>query len=102
MAIKSFADDTTSDIYHGENSKDARRIPRDVWKPAQRKMTILHNATSTQDLSALPGNRFEPLKHDRPGFFSMRINDNYRLIFSFVNGDASNVGIENFHGRKTT
>lgn len=101
MAIESFADDTASDIYHGENSKEARRIPRDLWKPAQRKMTIPHNARSTQDLSALPGNRFEPLKHDRPGFFSMRINGNYRLIFSFVNGD-SNVGIENFHGRKTT
>ena len=102
MAIKSFADDTTSDIYHGLNTKAARRIPKDVWKPAQRKMTLLHNAKTTQDLSALPGSRFEPLKYDRPGFSSMRINDRYRLIFQFTDGDAYAVEIDNYHGRKTS
>src|SRR5437868_5827322 len=101
MAIKSFADDTTSDIYNGTNSKAARRIPQDAWKPAQRKMSLLHNARTTQDLS-LPGLHFEPLKYDRPGFNSIRVNDRYRVIFKFENGDAFDVAIENYHGRKTS
>ena len=101
MAIKSFADQTTSDVYHGINSKAARRIPQRVWPAAQRKMTLLHNATQTSDLS-LPGLHFEPLKHHRPGFNSIRVNDQYRIVFQFTNGDAHNVGIEDFHGRRQT
>ena len=78
MAIKSFADETTADIYNGLNTKAARRIPRDQWKSAQRKLTVLHTATTTQDLS-LPGLHFEPLKYDRPGFNSIRVSDRYRI-----------------------
>jgi antitoxin HigA-1 len=80
MAIKSFADDTTADIYRGINSKAARRIPQQVWKPAQRKMSTLNAANDTRDLS-LPGLHFEPLKHDRPGFNSIRVNDQYAWSF---------------------
>ena len=65
-------------------------------------MTTLHAATSTLDLSGLPGLSFEPLKYDRPGFYSIRVNLRYRLIFKFENGDAYAVGLENYHGRKTT
>lgn len=102
MAIKSFADQGTSDVYHGINSKAARRIlPQRVWKAAQRKLTLLHVAKQTTDLN-LPGMHFEPLKYDRPGFNSIRINDQYRIVFQFTNGDAFNVGIEDFHGRKQT
>lgn len=99
MPIRSFADPTTSDVYHGINSKPSRRVLQDILKSAQRKMSLLHNARATSDLS-LPGLRFEPLKHDRPGFNSIRINDRYRLIFRFENGDAFDVAIENYHGRK--
>ena len=49
-----------------------------------------------------PGLSFEPLKYDRPGFYGIRVNLRYRLIFKFENGDAYAVGIENYHGRKTT
>src|SRR5438034_8146156 len=101
MSIKSFADETTSDIYHGTNSKAARRIPREVWKAAQRKMSLLHTATETRDLN-LPGLHFEPLKHDRPGFNSIRVNDQFRIVFRFERGDALDVAIEDFHGRKYT
>jgi proteic killer suppression protein len=101
MAITSFADKTTTDIYHGDNSKAARRIPQDVWKSAQRKLSTLNAATKTSDLS-LPGLHFESLAPDRPGYYSIRINDRYRVIFQFEKGDASNVGIENYHGRKTS
>jgi plasmid maintenance system killer protein len=43
---------------------------------------------------------FEPLKYDRPCYNSIRVNDRYRIVFTFVNGDAYDVTIENFHGRK--
>lgn len=101
MAIKTFADDITSDIYHGLNSKAARRIPQSVWKAAQRKLTMLNVAKQTSDLS-LPGLHFEPLKHDRPGYNSIRVNDQYRIVFQFTNGDAYDVAIEDFHGRRQT
>lgn len=101
MAIQSFANGTTSDIYHGVNSKQARRVPQKIWKTAQRKMSLLHNAMTTLDLN-LPGMNVEPLKYDRPGFYSARINDQFRLIFQFKDGDAFHVGIEDFHGRKQT
>lgn len=101
MAIKSFADQTTSDVFHSINSKAARRIPQRVWKAAQRRMVALQAATRTLDLS-LPGMHFEPLKHDRPGFNSIRVNDQYRITFRFVNGDAYDVALEDFHGRGQT
>ena len=97
--IRSFADQTASDIHNGLNTKEARRVPREIWKIAQRKLSMLNSATSTQDLS-LPGLRIEPLKHDRPGFYSIRINDIYRIIFRFEKGDAYEVSVESFHGRK--
>ena len=64
-------------------------------------MQALNAATTTQDLS-LPGMHFEPLKYDRPGYNSIRVNDQFRLVFQFVNGDAHDVAIEDFHGRKQT
>src|SRR5438128_2383269 len=101
MAIKSFSDESTSDVYHGINSKAARRIPQRVWKAAHRKLDALNVAKQTSDLN-LPGMHFEPLKYDRPGFNSIRVNDQYRIVFRFVNGDAYDVQIEDFHGRKQT
>lgn len=101
MAIKSFADQTTSDIYDGLNTKAARRIGQLVWKAAQRKLTTLHTATTTQDLS-LPGLHFETLKWDRPGYNSIRVNNQYRIVFRFEQGDAYDVRLEDFHGRKQT
>ncbi len=101
MAIKSFADQTTSDVFHGINSKASRRIPQRVWSAAQRRLTLLNVATQPADLSA-PGLHFESLKYDRPGYYSIRANDQFRIVFQFVNGDAFNVAIEDFHGRKQT
>lgn len=101
MAIKTFGNQTTSDVYDGINSKFSRQIPQRVWKAAQRKLTALNAARDTRDLS-LPGMQFEPLKHHRPGYNSIRINDQFRILFQFTDGDAYDVAIEDFHGRKQT
>ena len=84
---------------HGINRKHARRIPQRVWKPAQRTLSVLNTARDTRDLG-LPGLHFEPLQHDRPGYNSVRINDQYRIVFRFERGDAYEILIEDFHGGK--
>lgn len=106
MSIKTFADQSTYDIYYGHDTKDARRIPKDVWPAARRRMAALNAAKSTLELASVPGNQFKPLKdtpgNEYAGFYSMRINLIYRLIFQFKDGDAYAVGIENYHGRTTS
>lgn len=102
MAIKTFGDQTTADIYHSLNTKAARRIPADVWGPARRQLALLNASASTLEMSKNPGMRFKPLKWDRPGFNSIRATLIYRIIFRFVNGDAYDVTIENDHGKHTS
>lgn len=98
MAIKTFANRTTADIAHGENTKDARRIAQRVWTAARRRLDALHAATSLNDLN-LPGLRLENLKFTKPGFFSIRVNDQYRIVFRFESGEAHDVEIADYHGR---
>jgi proteic killer suppression protein len=97
MAIKSFRTVATRDIAAGINSKDARRIPQRVWTAAQRRLDDLDAATSLADLR-LPGLHLEPLKHTKPGYFSIRVNDQYRLLFRFDQGSAYDVEIADYHG----
>lgn len=99
MAIKSFHDKMTADIAAGENTKDARRAPQRIWKTAQRKLDALHLATKPEDLTQL---QVEALTHTKPGYISMRLNDQYRIHFQFINGDAYDVGIigEDHTGRR--
>lgn len=93
MAIKSFKNQTTQDIFLGDNTKAARRVPQRVWTSARRRLELLHSAAKLSDLSAMPGLRVEPLKYDRPGFHSIRINDQFRVIFRFHDGDAYDVEV---------
>jgi proteic killer suppression protein len=101
MAIKSFANQMTADVAAGITSKFSRLLPQRVWSVAQRKLDSLQAAKTTLDLSAMPGNRFEELKYTKPGFYSIRINDQYRVIFRFINGEAFDVEITDKHtGRR--
>lgn len=64
---------------------------------AERRLQILDNATSLQDLRNLPSNRFEALRGDRVGQCSIRINDQWRICFKWEDGDAYNVEIGDYH-----
>jgi proteic killer suppression protein len=64
---------------------------------AERRLQILDNATSLQDLRNLPSNRFEALRGDRIGEYSIRINDQWRICFEWEDGDAYNVEIVDYH-----
>ncbi len=92
MAIESFKDKTTEAINYGEVSKQTRKLlPAELTKKAQIKLAVLGAATSLNDLMELRGNRFEALKGDRKGQFSIRINDQYRICFEWRDNNAYNV-----------
>lgn len=98
MAIESFKDKLTERINNGEVSKQTRKLlPDELHQKAQIKLAVLGAATSLNDLLELRGNRFEALKGDRAGQFSIRINDQYRICFEWKNNNAYNVEIVDYH-----
>ena len=84
--IKTFRDKTTEDIFNGNNTKDARNIPNDIGDVACRKLDMLNAMQDLKDIAASRGNHLEKLKGDRSGYFSIRINDRYRIIFKWKRG----------------
>ena len=95
--IRGFADKVTEDLYHGKNSKDARQIPRSTWKIVHRKLDMLNRAVSLRDLRVPPSNRLEKLRGNLEGFHSIRVNDQYRIVFAFRDGDAYDVRVLDYH-----
>jgi proteic killer suppression protein len=95
--IQSFGDETTADLFQENNTRAARRIPRAIWRVAQRKLKIVDVAARVEDLAAPPGNRLESLKGDQAGRHSIRINDQYRVTFRWEQGNAHEVRIEDYH-----
>jgi proteic killer suppression protein len=92
--IKSFRDKETEKIYRRVYS---RRLPRDIQPAALRKLRMLNNAIGLQDLKSPPGNRLEKLKGEREGQYSIRINDQWRICFTWRDNDASEVEITDYH-----
>jgi Plasmid maintenance system killer protein len=66
-------------------------------RPARRKLLYLHRALRLEDLRVPPGNQLELLKGDRAGTYSIRINDRWRICFSWREGDAHDVEIVDYH-----
>ncbi len=98
MGIRNFRNKGTLDINYGKNTKDALRIlPKILHRKAQVKLARLGAATSVRDLREIRGNRFEVLKGNRKGQYSIRINDQYRICFKWKNDDAMDVEITDYH-----
>ena len=95
--ILSFRDRVTEDIYNGIDSKVARSIPQAIWRVAARKLDMVNAAHDLPDLKVPPGNRLEALKGNWKGFYSIRINDQYRIVFIWTEGNAKEVGITDYH-----
>lgn len=96
--ITSFADQATSDIFNGMESKLARkRLPMELWKSAFRKLDQLDSVISIEELKVPPGNRLEKLRGDRDGQMSIRINDQYRICFTWSEAGAVKVEIIDYH-----
>jgi proteic killer suppression protein len=92
--IKTFADRRTKELY--ETGK-AKRFPPDVAKRAARKLEYVDLATTLDDLRSPPGNRLHALEGDRKGQHSISINDQWRICFSFEDGDAYDVEVCDYH-----
>ncbi len=92
--IKSFRDRETMTIANGNVS---RKLPREMQRNALKKLRQLDAAARLQDLRIPPGNRLEALQGDREGWYSIRINDQWRLCFRFEHGNAHDVEIVDYH-----
>ena len=92
--IRSFADAETRSVWEGHRS---RRLPGDIQAPALRKLRLLNQARSFDDLRIPPGNRLEALRGDRAGQHSVRINRQWRICFRWENGHAEDVAIVDYH-----
>ena len=95
--ITNFRDDATADIYHGVDTKAARRLPKKLWKRIERKLDMLNASTSLEDLRVPPSNRLERLKGDLVGFYSVRVNQQYRIVFRFADGHCFDVYCTDYH-----
>lgn len=92
--IKSFADAETEKVFYRHFS---RKLPGDIQSAALRKLRMLANAHSINDLRSPPANRLEKLSADRAGQHSIRINDTWRVCFVWQDSDAHDVEIVDYH-----
>jgi proteic killer suppression protein len=92
--IKSFQEKETAKIWSGQRS---RRLPQSIQQIARRKLRMLNNARTLDDLRIPTANRLERLKGNRAGQYSIRINDQWRICFNWRQGDAFDVEIMDYH-----
>lgn len=92
--IRTFADRETERFYTAGAS---RRLPTEIRKRTAMRLLQLNAATRIEDLRLPPSNRLEQLLGDRAGQWSMRINEQWRVCFSFKSGDAFDVAIVDYH-----
>ena len=92
--IKTFADKHTRELFETGQSK---RLPADLLKRAIRRLEYVDLAVRLDDLRIPPSNRLHALKDDRQGQYSISINDQWRICFRFINGDAYDVEITDYH-----
>jgi proteic killer suppression protein len=95
--IISFGDRVTEDLFHNRTSRRVLRFPPDVAAAAVVKMDMLNGAASLIDLRSPPGNRLEGLKGNWKGWHSIRVNDQWRLVFRWSGGDAHEVRLLDYH-----
>ena len=93
--IKTFVDSDKARLFFGQKP---RKLPNQIWQGATRKLLILDGAESIQDLRIPPGSRLEKLKGDRAGQYGIRINDQWRICFKWLDGHAYEVEIMDYHG----
>jgi proteic killer suppression protein len=94
LVIVSFACAETERIFRGQRS---RRFPPSVQNVARRKLEYLHRARTLQDLRMPPGNRLEALRGDRSGQHSIRVNDQWRICFTWQGSNAERVEMVDYH-----
>jgi len=95
--IASFGDRATEDLYHGRATGRVRRFPSAIHRVALVKLDMIHGAASLRDLRSPPGNRLEALRGDRSGYRAIRVNDQWRIVFRWSDGQAHAVRLVDYH-----
>jgi toxin HigB-1 len=95
--IVSFGDKATEDLFHNRQTQRIRRYPTEILRPALQKLDMLNSSCDVRDLLSPPGNRLDLLKGDLQGYYSVRINERWRLIFQWQGADAHEVRIVDYH-----
>jgi proteic killer suppression protein len=92
--IKSFGEKESEKIWNGIQSK---KLPNEIQDVARRKLRMVNNAQDVNDLRIPPANRLEKLKGDLQEYYSIRINNQWRIIFKWINNDAYEIRIVDYH-----
>lgn len=92
--IKTFGDNESKKIWNGIRSK---KLPNEIQDVARRKFRMLNNAQDVNDLRIPPANRLEKLKGNLEDYYSIRINNQWRIIFQWLNNDSYDVKIVDYH-----
>jgi toxin HigB-1 len=92
--IRNFKDEEAKKIFERQRS---RRLPPDIQQVALRKLRMLNQAQTLQDLRVPPANRLERLSGNRAGQYSIRVNNQWRICFEWQDGDALRVEIVDYH-----
>ena len=95
--IVSFGDAATEALYHGTADRRTRRFPADILKASLRKLDMLDAAAVLEDLRVLPGNRLEALKGELKGQHSIRVNDQWRIVFRWTPQGPAEVRLIDYH-----
>lgn len=96
--INSFYNKGTEDIFDGADTRAARKTcPQSLWSIARRKLDQINRVRLVQELLIPPGNRLEHLRGNRQGQYSIRINNQYRICFTWETHNAENVEITDYH-----
>lgn len=95
--IRSFGNKLTEALFHGETTREVKRLPPDLVRVAVRKLDLLNAATHLKDLRSPPGNRLEALKGNLAGCHSIRVNDCWRLVFRWEQDSAWDVALMDYH-----
>ena len=92
--IQSFNCKETELIWNGSHSK---KFPANIQNVARRKLRMINNSINIQDLKIPPDNRLEKLKGNLKGFYSIRVNEKYRIIFQWKTPNATNIKLVDYH-----
>ena len=96
MAIQSFSDKNTEDFFiSGQIRKGVGWIK--IANIVQRKLDMLHYADQINDLRSPPGNRLEELEGNMKDFYSIRVNDRWRIVFRWISSEPCDIRIEDYH-----
>ena len=95
--IESFGNRLAEDLYFDRQSRATRVFMPELRRIARRKLLYLHDAAALKDLRVPPGNRLEALKGGYKGKHSIRINEQFRIVFHWQNGNAFDVEIVDYH-----